>query len=161
LSTGIAQRTLKNLDFIKQAYVRGEYVHVVIQTVNSLLGLLMFPVEKETKFFSIFESVSLDPPDYFLAVYRSLPEFPPLPSLEISKFQNCGNLSKFFKRLRNAIAHRRLDFSNNSRDSEAEVITLRDRPHRNKPIDWEIKMSAGDMERLSRYIAQRVIDENL
>jgi hypothetical protein len=176
LSTGIAKRTLTNLDFIKQAYAQGKDVHVVMQTVNSLLGLLMFPVEKETEFFGALESVSLEDPPNFQAVRQSLPEFPLLPSLKIFQFHNCGNLSKFFKRLRNAIAHRRLKFSNDSRDPAAETITMQDRlaarrkcvtrhnlkrfPN-DKPIDWEISISGEDLERLSRYIAHRVIAENL
>jgi HEPN pEK499 p136 len=162
LSTGIAIRTLKNLDFIKQAFAEGKDVHVVVQTVNSLLGLLMFPVEKETQFFKPLESVSLAPPSYFFAVHQSLPDFPLLPSLKIVQFENCTNLTRFFRRLRNAIAHRRIDFSSDSRDIAAVIITLRDKPQdRNRPIDWEIELSAEDLEQLSRYIAHRVIDAHL
>gem|GEM_PF-2501661 len=161
LSTGIARRTLKNLDFIKQAYLKGKDVHAVVQTVNSLLGLLMFPIEKEIEFFRALEPVTLNPPDYFLNVRQALPEFPLLPSLEILQLQKCTNLSRFFKRLRNAIAHRNLSFSNDSRDLATEIITLKDRKNEYAPFDWEIRISAEDMERLSRYVSQRVIDENL
>jgi len=46
MSSGLAQRTLRNLDFIKKG-TRTANVHAVTQVVNSLLALLVFPVEKE------------------------------------------------------------------------------------------------------------------
>jgi len=52
LSSGLARRTLKNLDFIKTA--SSMEVHPVTQVVNSLLGLLVFPIEKEKLLFGIF-----------------------------------------------------------------------------------------------------------
>lgn len=162
LSTGIAKRTLKNLEFIKQAFDRGEDVHVVTQTLNSLLGLLVFPVEneKDTKLFEYLKSKSLDPPDYFLAIQQCSPDFPLVPSLKIFQFEKCKNLGDFFTRLRNAIVHRRLDFSSDSHNLDVVFITMQDKTL-GKPIDWEIRISAKDLEELSRYIANLVIDKHL
>ena len=62
LSSSLARRTLKNLDFIKKNASSTE-VHPVMQVLNSLLGLLVFPVaekeksEKEKKFFATFSEV--------------------------------------------------------------------------------------------------------
>jgi len=43
LCTGLAQRTLKNLDFMMTAHQNGDDVHVVIHVVNSLLSLADLP----------------------------------------------------------------------------------------------------------------------
>ena len=161
LSTGLAQRTIKNLEFIRQAHDRNEDVHIVMQLVNSLLGLLVFPVAKEKTFFNSFRRVRLADPPEFSEVCRKLPAFPLLPSLTVAQFGNCPNLGRFFRRLRNAIAHRRLVFSDDSHDLSAVIITLGDAPNDTEPIDWEISLSAEDLGRLCLYIANEVIKRHL
>ena len=159
LTSGLAQRTIKNLDFIVKAHASGADVHVATQTVNSLLGLLVFPYEKEKKYFKPFKRMRLGNPPNFQAFAPHV--FPPLPSLEVTQFQNCGNVQRFFGRLRNAIAHRLLEFSSDSHDLHAVRITMRDRPKKDEPIDWEISMSVEDLGRLCRYVADRVIQQHL
>src|SRR5713101_8137333 len=61
LSSGLARRTLKNLDFIKKNASSTE-AHPVTQVVNSLLGLLVFPVEKEKLFLATFSKVKFKDP---------------------------------------------------------------------------------------------------
>jgi hypothetical protein len=163
LNAGIAVRTLKNLDFLKQAFDRGEDVHVVVQSLNSLLGLLVFPVQKErdTQLFRQLRSVRLFPPDYFLSVREAFHDFPLLPSLTIAQFGNCNNLGRFFTRIRNAIAHRHLEFSTDSRILSDEIITMRDKPSEKAPVDWEIRMNGEDLEALGRYIANLLIRTHL
>ena len=160
LSTGLAQRTLKNLAFIQGGHARGEDVHIVTQMVNSLLGLFLFPVEKEDQFFGSFSSVKLsDPPD-FAAVHNKVHEFPMLPSLQCSMFGNCRNLRRFIRRLRNAIAHRHFEIYGESHDLSAVMIRLYD--HENAaPIDWDITVSAEDLGQICFYIAGQVIRHHL
>jgi HEPN pEK499 p136 len=159
LSTGLAQRTLKNLAFVQGAHARGEDVHLVTQMLNSLLGLFLFPVEKERQFFGSFSSVKLsDPPD-FTAVHQ-LHEFPLLPSLQCSMFGNCKNLRRFIRRLRNAIAHRHFEIHGESHDLSAVMIRLYD--HENEaPVDWDITLSAEDLGQICSYIADQVIRHHL
>jgi hypothetical protein len=83
-----------------------------MQMVNSTLGLLVFPVAKGNKSFNSFRSTKLSSQPDFGAV--KIPGFPPLPSLTVSMFGNCADLRRFFIRLRNAISHRRLAFSDES-----------------------------------------------
>jgi hypothetical protein len=45
LSSGLAGRTIRNLNFIQAAPPTVE-VHVVTQVINSLLSILVFPIEK-------------------------------------------------------------------------------------------------------------------
>jgi hypothetical protein len=78
MSTGLAQRTLKNLNFIQQAHAAGQTdVHVITQMMNSLLGLLVFPVKDE--FHIPLKAVSLTNPPDFEAVRQRLPAFPYYP----------------------------------------------------------------------------------
>ena len=151
MSTGLAQRTLKNLNFIQQAHATGlADVHVITQMMNSLLGLLVFPVKDE---FHI----------PLKAVRRSLPDFPILPSLTVALFEKCSNLSRFFTRLRNSISHKHLTFSGDpdSRCPTNVMLTFKDRKNDNTPFDWEITMNAEDLEKLIRYVGDDIINRQL
>jgi hypothetical protein len=156
LSAGLAQRTIKNLQFIQWAHENEDDVHIVTQVVNSVLCLLVFPIQKEAGYFQSFSFVSLtDPPD-FLAVRKVLPDFPPLPSLQVRQFNNCKNVRRFFKRVRNAISHRRIDFSSESHDLNVVMISLAD-VNDHLDIEWDISISAQDLLHLCRYIADEII----
>jgi hypothetical protein len=162
ISTGLAQRTLKNLNFIQHAYATGQSdVHVITQMLNSLLGLLVFPITDD--FHVPLKAVNLtDPPD-FRALRQSLPEFPELPSLTVTLFGKCPNLSRFFTRLRNAISHKHLTFSGDpdSRSLMDVMLTFKDRKNETEPFDWEISMTASDLERLIRYVGEDIINRQL
>lgn len=160
LSTGLAQRTIKNLQFMQRAHESGDDVHIVTQVVNSVLSLLVFPVEKEKMFFEAFASVRLDQPPDFNAVQKALPDFPALPSLTVRQFTGCKNVRRFFMRLRNAIAHRRIGFSSESHDLNEVIITLTD-VDRQKAVEWDISLSAHDLLSLCRYIADEIIKQVL
>lgn len=160
LSTGLAQRTIKNLQFMRQAHENGSDVHVVTQVINSLLSLLVFPVEKEKTFFKAFVSVRLDQTPDFNSVQKALPGFPPLPSLTVRQFKGCPNVRRFFIRLRNAIAHRRIGFSSESHDLNDVIITLTD-VDQQKAIEWDISLSAYDLLNLCRYISDEIIKQVL
>lgn len=169
LSTGLAQRTLKNLNFIQKAHAAGHAeVHVITQMMNSLLGLLVFPVKDE--FHIPLKAVSLSNPPDFQAVRQSLPAFPLLPSLAVVLFGNCSDLSRFFTRLRNAISHKHLTFSGDpdSRCLSKVTLTFKDREkwkggskQQRDAFDWEISMNAEDLEKLIRYVGEDIINRQL
>jgi hypothetical protein len=128
LSSGLAKRTLKNLDFIKKASGDSD-VHAVTQLVNSLLALLVFPAEKEKIFFARFSRVKFRDSSDLSLIRTMLIEELSIPSLEVARFGKCEDLGRFFERIRNAISHKHLDFSGTDPDSRvlAEVkITLKD-----------------------------------
>jgi hypothetical protein len=113
----------------------------VTQVVNSVLSLLVFPIQKEDAFFQSYFSVPLAHRPDFLEVRTLLPNFPLLPSLQVRQFSNCKNVRRFFKRVRNAISHRRPDFSSESHDLDEVVISLAD-VNDGFVVDWEISISA-------------------
>ncbi len=110
LSSGLARRTLKNLDFIKKNASSTE-AHPVKQVVNSLLGLLVFPVEKEKLFLATFSKVKFKDPSNLSGIRAALIQHLPVPSVQVAKFGGCENLSRFFKRVRNAVSHKHIEFS--------------------------------------------------
>jgi hypothetical protein len=162
LSSGLARRTLRNLDFIINASHKA-HVHPVTQVVNSLLGLLVFPVEREQSFLAMFSHVQFNDASNLADVRDTVIQHLGLSSLRVVKFGRCEDLGKFLKRLRNAIAHKYLEFSGDpdSRVLADVTITLKDRKGASAPFDWEIALTAQDLERLIRCVGKRIIDEGL
>jgi hypothetical protein len=165
LSSGLAKRTLKNLDFIKHAVGTGD-VHFVTQVVNSLLALLVFPVEKEQQFFKTFANIKFKDPSDLSTITATITKHLPVPSLQVAVFARCEDLATFFRKIRNAVSHKNLEFSGDadSRFPAAVTITLRDRPSKKgipPPFDWEISMTVEDLEELSRFVAKEIIDQGL
>jgi hypothetical protein len=165
-SSGFAQRTIENLDFLKRSAGQCD-VHLITQVINSLLGLLVFPIAKpgaEQAFFNEFQYQKLSSSDPEI-VGDSLRENLPIPSLTVTKFEGCRDMRRFFERLRNAVAHNGVEFAENpdSRSLAEVVVILRDRPRMPKhaPYDWEIRVTAQDLEMLSRYVAEKIIERNL
>lgn len=82
-----AERTLGNLTYIEEAEQNGEQVYDATQLINSLLGLIVFPRERD------FDSIPTTP-------LRELEGWP-----EIHQSKGCNNLRQFCRKLRNAVAH--------------------------------------------------------
>jgi hypothetical protein len=158
LSTGLAQRTIKNLEFMRRAHENGENVHIVTQVVNSLLCLLVFPQQKEKDFFEAFESVTLRSPLDLGAAHDTVPGFPDLTSLRVRQFECCEHLSDFFRHLRNAISHRRIEFSSDSHDLHEVMLRLTDG---RSCTNWDIDLSAHDLLTLCMYISDEIVRQIL
>src|ERR1041384_2880455 len=90
-SLGFAERTRKNLAFIRMAAQHGQDVHIVTQLVNSMLGLLVFPWEEGV--FSQAKQITFDT----LVNDR-------WPSCKITT-GTCATLYDLLRHLRNAVAH--------------------------------------------------------
>ena len=60
-----------------------------MQVINSLLALLVFPVEKEKVFFRRYAAAPLAYPPDFPVIRNALPGFPLLPSLTVHNFKEC------------------------------------------------------------------------
>jgi hypothetical protein len=167
LSSGLAERTLRNLDFIKNA-THDAAVHPVTQVVNSLLGLLVFPVGKEQPFFNTFSGIKFHDECDLAEIRATLIEHLPVPSLQVAKFHRCPDLKEFFTKVRNAISHKHIEFSGDpdSRVLADVVIRLKDCKPQGKdkpcgPFDWDITLSAADLENLIRHIGKKIIELGL
>src|ERR1700694_1174566 len=99
-----------------------------MQVVNSLLGLLVFPLEQEKTFFATLSKLKFPDPSNIAMVRAMLVQRLSTPSLDIRKFGACNDLGKFFKRVRNAIAHKHLEFPGADPDSRIRAATKRGIP---------------------------------
>jgi hypothetical protein len=131
---GFRERVIKNLMFLKAANNTGSDVHVVTQLVTSLLGLIVFPYEEIRRSgYVSFKQVSL-------ADLRSQgwPEW---------RFHtgSSSDLQDLVGHLRNAISHRRLVFSPDSRELCHVEIRFHDRKRSAGPIEWEASVNAQDL----------------
>jgi len=130
-SLGFARRTLKNLEYIETAYRADCDVHVVTQRVVSLLGLVAYPWEDG--FDQHIESRKL----------QTLAEGDrPLWKICEGSAETLGDL---VHHVRNAIAHRRVEFSSDSRDPRAVEIEFSDAKKKGAPPHWRARISADDL----------------
>jgi DNA-binding MarR family transcriptional regulator len=137
---GFAARTRENIDCIERAFRDKGSGHVVTQLVSSLLGLIVFPHEKN--FDASLKEIRLD---------RLAAEG--WPRWEILKGK-CETLGSLMHRLRNAVAHGRMRFSSDSRHMGDVTIEVEDwHPHARGP-HWRARIGASDLRGFSlRYIA--------
>jgi len=147
-SGGFAKRTLRNLEHIEKAHQAGDdKVHVVTQRVLSLLGLVAYPWMKD-----LGESIKIQK--------LSEKEWPQwrisldLPEPGKAKTETLGDLARH---LRNAVAHRRVNFSSDSPMGQEVEVTFEDAPN-NKPVNWQASINADDLLDFCRKFANLVIN---
>lgn len=128
---GIADRVKKNLTFIMRARADGADVHEVTQLLLSLLGLIVFPVEDRRRANkAAFSRVSLADlaadgwPNWQFTIGGS------------------NSLGDLLWHLRNAVAHRRLHFSCDSRDIADVEIEFTDRKNDSDTDYWGATINA-------------------
>lgn len=125
-----AEHTRRNLDHVLEFAATAD-LHPVTQVILSLLGLVIFPVEK-----TLEEAVRKTPLDKLTG----------WPAWNISLGQaKCRTLGDLAKRLRNAVAHRHVMFSSDSRELTEVVIEFEDyRPKATVP-HWRADIRADDL----------------
>lgn len=147
---GIEERTMRNLAFIDEArrdpHVRGR-VHIVTQIMNSLLGLVILPSEREGVPYRLSEDKTKLRDLY--AAHWPRWELSPLNQLET---RTLGDLAT---RLRNAAAHGRYTFDSDSLDPEEVTITVKDKPQHG-PINWCASIRADKLHRFCRLLCEHM-----
>ncbi len=126
-----AARTLKNLQALEAAHERGESVHLVTQMVNSLLGLIVFPLEK--RFVRFLLKQQLDD-----LVARGWPSW----AFSLDRSDTLGDL---VYHLRNAVAHGRITFSSDSRNPSEVALEVADARPKTQEIYWRASIGATDL----------------
>jgi hypothetical protein len=123
-----AVRTRRNLVAIEKSKseLHGEPVHVVVQLTNSLLGLIVFPKEKE-----VFNRAKEKTIDAMIDEGWSVPRI----TLDSPKKPQDKTATPYdiLKHLRNAVAHGRLTFNSDSGEPNEVAVTVAD----NYPKDSE------------------------
>ena len=141
---GFAKRTLKNLEFIDNAYRNhnsNPHVHVVTQIVNSMLGLIVFPCESQvyTHAESLFKKVGCDK----LCGLGS--NFQNWQVIEDTYDKKCDTLGRLIRHIRNAASHRRVHFSSDSKNPSCVTIEFYDSA-RNGKDEWKASIRADHLQ---------------
>jgi hypothetical protein len=133
---GFSDRVRKNLLFLNAARNGDAEVHVGSELITSLLGLIVFPYAEIKR-----------------ARYTSFKKYK-LNDLSNKGWPNCvfdigssEDLHDLVKHLRNAISHRRVHFSSDSRDLEAVEVRFRDRRNDNGPDSWGVTINAAELQK--------------
>jgi hypothetical protein len=128
---GFVDRTLKNLAYIEDGRHDGADVHVVTQLMLSLLGLIVFPVEA-----GHYQSLSRYPLEHLN---------PPGVNLWTFILGSSEDLGRHIWHLRNAVAHRHVEFSSDSRDPHNVSITFADHKFKVPTPYWVAQIDASNL----------------
>ncbi|MEI7795868.1 MAG: HEPN family nuclease [Methylococcaceae bacterium] len=146
LVVDFAKRTAENLETLrqlKQSQPDAE-IYEVTQLINSMLGLLVFPKEKDFKFPHI-KFKDLDTNGWII------------PQPEIGN--QVRNLSVFIRYLRNAIAHCNLEFLSGS---DNQICGLRVwNKDKNGNITWKATLAITDIEKITNKLLKTILKKEI
>lgn len=120
-----ASRTLKNLQFLERAREAGADVHLVTQLVNSLLGLIVFPLERTFVRFMLKQKIDALAEDGWPSWVFTL--------------GGSDTLGDLVYHLRNAVAHGRITFSSDSRVPSEVVMEAADAQPGTRKVYWRAR----------------------
>ena len=149
---GFAQRTRKNLEYIRHARSRNEDVHVVTHLVNSMLGIVVVPYQHYCK--KAFWSDSLKK----LIIDEGWPKWDiklDMPTGEKPKTKTLGHL---VWHLRNAAAHGRFEFvgEQDSRNLSEVRLIVHDAPGKGQEPNWKAEIGGPDLYRFCLLLAEHI-----
>ena len=150
---GFALRTRKNLEYVRDAFDRGDDVHVVTHVVNSLLGIVIVP--KERYFEESFWSINLEE-----LTRRGWPKWDVTIDEPTKKGSKTLTLGDLIRHLRNATAHGRFTFGGESDSrhiSEVKLI-VEDAPSRNRNPNWRAEIAGNDLFQFCLMLAEYIDD---
>ena len=139
---GFAIRTLKNLKYVKRAWEKDRVSgpHVVAQLGNSLLGLVVMPREdkNEENLNSAMKQEKLEDLES-----KSWPKWHIIKDTYTVKSETLFDL---LTHLRNAVAHRRIRFSCDSRELSEVTFVFEDQ-HQDKMMRWQAEIGGLELYR--------------
>ena len=155
---GFAQRTRKNLEYVKGAFDAGEDLHVVTQLVNSLLGIVVVP--KEKYFEESFLCVDLN------ELYKQQwPKWDITFDEPKGKDRKTETLKDLIRHFRNAVAHGRFTYTGVYGDPDAReisevIVTVEDKYPGSKDFNWRCEIRADELYRFcirfTEYIEESI-----
>lgn len=131
---GFADRVIKNLRHTTSSFAKGDDVHMTTALINSLLGLVIFPVEY------LKDSPSWKFPDTPLENTK--------PSGEVIWHFTLGHsitLKNHMFHIRNALSHRRVRFSSDSRYMNDVIVYFADKRPKETEEYWRSYILASDL----------------
>lgn len=128
-----AERTEKNLEFVREALIADEDADVfeVTQLTNSLLGLMVFPQQR------FFQQISRTPLEDLTRDGWTLPS-------NSGRYCPATDLHELLRHMRNSLTHCNIKFLDN--DGVITGLKMWDRRNRNSPIDWEAELTIDELD---------------
>ena len=152
-AVGFAQRTRKNLEFMRQAYESGQDVHLVSHVVNSLLGLVVVPQQRysgHTLWKTSLEDLKLQKwPNWRITLDQPEGKICKTTTLEWLAFH-----------LRNAAAHGRFEFADypDSRELSDVRLIVKDAPGKDGPVNWKAEIGGEELYAFCLRLADHIVD---
>ena len=144
-----ARRSVKNLSFILTAAKRGEDVHPVTQTVGMLLGVIVFPWERNA--FNEVKKKRLAS-----AQHEGWPSWQMSgPLQDQNKIKTVGDL---IEQVRHAVAHSHVSFDSDSRQTNEVFVTFENQGESGKQLRWSGRIRADNLASFCRRFSELVAD---
>lgn len=143
-----AERTLANLDYIQKARKKSATVFETTQLVNSMLGLITFPKERNR-----VPRTKLEALDQNIWPKASELRGKPLRS----NVKHKETLQQVVTGIRHAVSHAQIEFRTVRRGSQSEIVGLRFWNDKKEP--WELVISTGSLEKFIRALASELIKD--
>ena len=148
---GIAQRTRKNLQFVRRARGhRRERLHLVTQLLTSLLGLVILPWEKIEPFPFDIELHELRK--------RGWPKWNITLDCPRQEKDKTRTLKQLVYHVRNAASHGRITFDSESRDLRDVTFVIEDAPSKKAPVNWRAEVRGDYLYRFCTLFTKALED---
>ena len=153
-AVGFVQRSRKNLEFVRTAREANQDVHLVAHLINSLLGLVVIPMERHADHalwaVSLEELRESDWPEWtILKDERG--------TANKDKWTPTKTLGRLIVHLRNAAAHGKFMFADNPESrklSEIRLIVEDALPE--KPINWRAEIGGEELYQFCLLLSERI-----
>jgi len=66
-------------------------------------------------------------------------------------------MATFFRRIRNALSHKNIEFDSDSLVLSDVTVTLKDRKQPTMPFNWEVAMTAQDLRAVGVYLGNEIV----
>lgn len=145
---GLMRRSMENYRIVKQSFQARGDGHVVTQLVQSLFTIIIFPKEREL--FERFRRWRLEDLNKRWGLPRPVQD----------DKNDTDTLFQLLRHMRNALCHGLVTFYGEGKDGPDSryvreiVVVFQDRSSPSAPIDWELRMTGDDIERLIDCITE-------
>ena len=155
---GFAERTLKNMEYVKHIFHRNGpgKVHMVTQVMNSLLGLVIVPnqwgFDDKLKRLRLKKELRA----------KGLPEWNIILDKPKSGNPKTDTLEVLIWHLRNAAAHGRFEFLDNPDSPKLEEVrvVVKDKPFGAQEINWQAEIRGDHLYEFCRKLAELIVQAN-
>lgn len=135
---GFIHRTRVNLELVEKS----SEGHTIIQLMNSLLGIVVYPLAKDA--FDQFKSQKIST--------LGINEW----STKIQLMGDSNTVYDFVNHMRNAVSHGHITFSSDSRKLNDVIITFADRPGKNQPFNWRVEFGGAELRQLCTRLMELI-----